>query len=87
MDNAWRRVGRYRHRETENSRRQSYGSLCVESKDGEETLHNRDGEFILEPLSESLVKVTHRDQTGYFGMTKRRRQPLYIHCGKVSWER
>ena len=28
------------------------------------------GEFILEPLSDSLVKVTHRDQVGYFGITK-----------------
>ena len=30
--------------------------------------NNGDGEFILEPLSDSLVKVTHRDQTGYLGM-------------------
>ena len=28
----------------------------------------QDREFILEPLSDSLVKVTHRDQTGYLGM-------------------
>ena len=32
--------------------------------------NNGDGEFILEPLSDSLVKVTHRDQTGYFGIIK-----------------
>ena len=32
--------------------------------------NNGDGEFILEPLSDSLVKVTHRDQTGYFGIVK-----------------
>ena len=32
--------------------------------------NNGDGEFILEPISESLVKVTHRDQTGYFGINK-----------------
>ena len=32
--------------------------------------NNGDGEFILEPLSDSLVKVTHRDQTGYFGINK-----------------
>ena len=25
-------------------------------------------EFILEPLSDSLVRVTHRDQTGYLGI-------------------
>ena len=29
-----------------------------------------DAEFILEPLSDSVVKVTHRDQTGYFGINK-----------------
>ena len=29
-----------------------------------------DAEFILEPLSDSVVKVAHRDQTGYFGMHK-----------------
>ena len=28
------------------------------------------GKFILEPLSDSVVKVTHRDQTGYFGINK-----------------
>ena len=27
--------------------------------------------FILEPLSESVVKVTHRDQVGYFGFNKK----------------
>ena len=32
--------------------------------------NNGDGEFILEPLSASLVKVTHREQTGYFGISK-----------------
>ena len=32
--------------------------------------NNGNGEFILEPLSDSLVKVTHRDQTGYFGINK-----------------
>ena len=32
--------------------------------------NNGDGEFILEPLSASLVRVTHRDQTGYFGISK-----------------
>ena len=32
--------------------------------------NNGDGEFILEPLSDALVKVTHRDQTGYFGINK-----------------
>lgn len=32
--------------------------------------NNGSGEFILEPLSTSLVKVTHRDQTGYFGINK-----------------
>ena len=32
--------------------------------------NNGDGEFILEPISDSLVKVTHRDQTGYFGINK-----------------
>ncbi len=31
--------------------------------------NNGDGEFILEPLSDSLVKVTHRDQAGYFGIS------------------
>ncbi|MDE2715786.1 MAG: hypothetical protein OXI33_02080 [Chloroflexota bacterium] len=31
--------------------------------------NNGNGEFILEPLSDSLVKVTHRDQTGYFGIS------------------
>ena len=33
--------------------------------------NNGDGEFILEPLSDSLVKVTHRDQMGYFGINKK----------------
>jgi len=32
--------------------------------------NNGDGEFILEPISDSLVMVTHRDQTGYFGINK-----------------
>ena len=32
--------------------------------------NNGDGEFILEPLSDSLSKVTHRDQTGYFGINR-----------------
>lgn len=32
--------------------------------------NNGNGEFILEPLSGSLVKVTHRDQTGYFGINR-----------------
>ena len=32
--------------------------------------NNGDGEFILEPLSDSLVKITHRDQTGYFGINR-----------------
>ncbi len=32
--------------------------------------NNGDGEFILEHLSDKLVKVTHRDQTGYFGINK-----------------
>lgn len=27
-----------------------------------------DAEFILEPISDSVVKVTHRDQAGYFGL-------------------
>ena len=30
--------------------------------------NNGDGEFILEPLSDALVKVTHRNQTGYIGI-------------------
>ena len=32
--------------------------------------HHTDGdaEFLLEPLSKSAVRVTHRDQTGYFGI-------------------
>ncbi len=32
--------------------------------------NNGDGEFILEPISDSLVEVTHRDQTGYFAINK-----------------
>ena len=33
--------------------------------------HNHEGtEFILEPLSDSVVRVTHREQTGYFGVAK-----------------
>ena len=32
--------------------------------------NNGDGEFILEPISDSLVKVTHRDQAGYFGINR-----------------
>ena len=32
--------------------------------------NNGDAEFILEPLSDSVVRVTHRDQTGYFGIKK-----------------
>ena len=38
----------------------------------EKTHYNyRDAVFILEPLSESVVKVTHRDQTGYFGFNRK----------------
>ena len=32
--------------------------------------NNGNGEFILEPLTDSVVRVTHRDQTGYFGISK-----------------
>ena len=32
--------------------------------------HNGHSEFLLEPLSDSLVKVTHREQTGYLGIKK-----------------
>ena len=32
--------------------------------------NNGNGEFVLEPLSDSLVKVIHRDQTGYLGIVK-----------------
>ena len=28
----------------------------------------KDEEFILEPVSDSVVRVTHRGQTGYFGL-------------------
>ena len=31
--------------------------------------HGR-AEFILEPLSDALVRVTHREQTGYIGISK-----------------
>ena len=35
----------------------------------EKRLYNyEDKEFILEPVSDSVVKVTHREQTGYFGL-------------------
>ena len=27
-----------------------------------------DAEFILEPISDSVIRVTHREQTGYFGL-------------------
>ena len=30
----------------------------------------RRAEFILEPLSDALVRVTHREQTGYIGITR-----------------
>ncbi len=32
--------------------------------------NNGEGEFILEPLSDSVVKVIHRDQTGFFGINR-----------------
>ena len=32
--------------------------------------NNGDAEFILELLSDSVVRVTHRDLTGYFGIKK-----------------
>ena len=38
----------------------------------EKTHYNyRDAVFILDPLSESVVKVTHRDQVGYFGFNRK----------------
>jgi len=38
----------------------------------EKTHYNyRDAVFILDPLSESVVRVTHRDQTGYFGFNRK----------------
>lgn len=38
----------------------------------EQTHYNyRDAVFILNPLSESVVRVTHRDQTGYFGFNRK----------------
>ena len=34
--------------------------------------YNHQGaEFILEPLSDSVVRVTHREQTGYFGFNRK----------------
>ena len=32
--------------------------------------NNGDAEFILEPLSDAVIKVTHREQTGYFGIKR-----------------
>ena len=32
--------------------------------------NNGNWEFTLEPLSDSVVKVTHKDQTRYFGINK-----------------
>ena len=31
---------------------------------------NGEAEFLLEPMSGSLVRVTHRDQTGYFAINE-----------------
>ena len=49
--------------------------------------NNGEGEFILDPLSDSVVKVTHRDQTGYFGINREwdvaRAYTLYHE--EVSW--
>ena len=42
-----------------------------ESQTQERRHYNHEGaEFILEPLSDSVVRVTHREQTGYFGVAK-----------------
>ena len=32
--------------------------------------NNGEAEFMLEPLSDSVVRVTHREQTGYFGFNR-----------------
>ena len=42
--------------------------------------NNGDGEFVLEPLSDSLVKVTHRDQTGYFGIKRTGTSTARMHA-------
>ena len=45
--------------------------LAGESETQERRHYNHEGaEFILEPLSDSVVRVTHREQTGYFGVAK-----------------
>ena len=48
-------------------------TLPAEDKDMNEKTHYnyRDAVFILDPLSESVVKVTHRDQVGYFGFNRK----------------
>ena len=46
--------------------------------------NNGDGEFILEPISDSLVRVTHRDQTGYFGIN--RNWDVAIPYTYTTWE-
>ena len=48
-------------------------TIPVEDKDmNEKTHYNYQGAvFILDPLSESVVRVTHRDQVGYFGFNRK----------------
>ena len=33
--------------------------------------NHQDAEFILEPISDSVVRVTHREQAGYFGFNRK----------------
>ena len=46
--------------------------------------NNGDAEFILEPLSDSVVKVTHRDQTAYFGVSREIGCLQAVHVDQVE---
>ena len=52
---------------------ESSPTVYSEDQDMKEKTHYKyqGAVFILDPLSESVVKVTHRDQTGYFGFNRK----------------
>ena len=63
------------HRPRTTAGEDRHGSLAPEQRDSpaaarrleKRHYNNREAEFILEPLSPSVVQVTHREQVAYFG--------------------
>ena len=59
------------HNSTAASTGRTEDTGVVAMRVGQKRHYNKgEGEFMLEPLSDSVVRVTHRDQVGYFGFNR-----------------